>query len=133
MFRKEFQSVDIDKAMQLSFDAVSDLVSMHEATQAKLPEQGMREGPNPSPTNRCRLARNARPSQIETQSGSKLGTAVGTGDARDTRPEADIWAFDFCATVVSVQVVAFGIVERAADEQAKKLSRACWRNWSRSA
>jgi hypothetical protein len=34
MFRKEFQSVDIDRAMQLSFDALGDLVSMHEAAQA---------------------------------------------------------------------------------------------------
>jgi hypothetical protein len=33
MFRKEFQSVDIDQAMQLSFDALSDLISMHEAAQ----------------------------------------------------------------------------------------------------
>jgi hypothetical protein len=33
MFRKEFQSVDIDRAMQLSFDALGDLISMHEATQ----------------------------------------------------------------------------------------------------
>jgi hypothetical protein len=32
MFRKEFQSVDIDRAMQLSFDALGDLVSMHDAT-----------------------------------------------------------------------------------------------------
>jgi len=29
-----FQSVDIDRAMQLSFDALNDLVSMHEAAQA---------------------------------------------------------------------------------------------------
>jgi hypothetical protein len=34
MFRKEFQSVDIDRAMQLSFDALSDLVSVHETAQA---------------------------------------------------------------------------------------------------
>jgi len=34
MFRKEFQSVDIDRAMQLSFDALGDLVSMHETAQA---------------------------------------------------------------------------------------------------
>lgn len=34
MFRKEFQSVDIDCAMQLSFDAFGDLVLMHEAAQA---------------------------------------------------------------------------------------------------
>lgn len=34
MFRKEFQSVDIDKAMQLSFDALGDLVSMDETSQA---------------------------------------------------------------------------------------------------
>jgi hypothetical protein len=34
MFRKEFQSVDIDRAMQLSFDALGDLVSAHETTQA---------------------------------------------------------------------------------------------------
>jgi hypothetical protein len=34
MFRKEFQSVDIDRAMQFSFDALADLVSMHETTQA---------------------------------------------------------------------------------------------------
>ena len=34
MFRKEFQSVDIDRAMQLSFDALGDLVSMHEAARA---------------------------------------------------------------------------------------------------
>jgi hypothetical protein len=34
MFRKEFQSVDIDGAMQLSFDALGDLISMHEVTQA---------------------------------------------------------------------------------------------------
>jgi hypothetical protein len=33
MFRKEFQSVDIDRAMQLSFDALGDLVSMHETAQ----------------------------------------------------------------------------------------------------
>jgi hypothetical protein len=34
MFRKELQSIDIDRAMHLSFDAFSDLVSMHEAAQA---------------------------------------------------------------------------------------------------
>jgi hypothetical protein len=34
MFRKEFQSVDIDRAMQLSFDAFGDLVSMQEAVEA---------------------------------------------------------------------------------------------------
>jgi hypothetical protein len=34
MFRKEFQSVDIDRAMQLSFDAFSNLVSMQEAAEA---------------------------------------------------------------------------------------------------
>jgi hypothetical protein len=34
MFRKESQSVDIDRAMQLSFDALCDLVSMHETAQA---------------------------------------------------------------------------------------------------
>jgi hypothetical protein len=33
MFRKEFQSVDIDRAMQLVFDALGDLVSMHETAQ----------------------------------------------------------------------------------------------------
>jgi hypothetical protein len=33
MFRKEFQSVDIDRAMQLAFDALGDLVSAQEATQ----------------------------------------------------------------------------------------------------
>jgi hypothetical protein len=33
MFRKEFQSVDINRAMHLSFDALGDLVSMHDATQ----------------------------------------------------------------------------------------------------
>src|SRR5216684_5253407 len=33
MFRKEFQSIDIDRAMQFSFDALGDLVSMHEAAQ----------------------------------------------------------------------------------------------------
>src|ERR1700730_12656307 len=30
MFRKEFQTIDVQRAMQLSFDALSDLVSMHE-------------------------------------------------------------------------------------------------------
>jgi hypothetical protein len=40
MFRKKFQSVDIGRAMQLSFDALSDIVSTHEAAQAfKLVEQ----------------------------------------------------------------------------------------------
>ena len=34
MFRKEFQSIDIDRAMQLSFDAFGDLVSMQEAAEA---------------------------------------------------------------------------------------------------
>jgi hypothetical protein len=34
MFRKEFQTIDIDKAMQLSFDALGDLVSMDEVAQA---------------------------------------------------------------------------------------------------
>lgn len=34
MFRKEFQSIDIDRAMQLSFDALGYLVSMHETAQA---------------------------------------------------------------------------------------------------
>jgi hypothetical protein len=40
MFRKEFQSVDIERAMQFSFDALGDLVSMHEVAQTfKLAEQ----------------------------------------------------------------------------------------------
>jgi hypothetical protein len=30
MFRKEFQTIDVQRAMQLSFEALSDLVSMHE-------------------------------------------------------------------------------------------------------
>jgi hypothetical protein len=34
MFQKEFRSIDIDRAMQLSFDAFSDLVSMQEVAQA---------------------------------------------------------------------------------------------------
>jgi hypothetical protein len=34
MFRKEFQSIDFGRAMQLSFDALEDLVSMHEAAQS---------------------------------------------------------------------------------------------------
>jgi len=34
MFRMEFQSVDINRAMQLSFDALGDLVSMQEAAEA---------------------------------------------------------------------------------------------------
>lgn len=34
MFRKEFQQVDIDRAMQLSFDALGDLISMDEIAQA---------------------------------------------------------------------------------------------------
>jgi hypothetical protein len=34
MFRKEFQSIDVNRAMLLSFDALCDLVSMHEASQA---------------------------------------------------------------------------------------------------
>ncbi|MGT2471661.1 hypothetical protein [Paraburkholderia terrae] len=34
MFQKEFQSIDIDRAMQLSFDALSDLVATHEAAEA---------------------------------------------------------------------------------------------------
>jgi hypothetical protein len=34
MFRKEFQSIDINHAMQLSFDALGDLISMHEAGHA---------------------------------------------------------------------------------------------------
>jgi len=34
MFRKEFQSVDINKALQLSFDALCDLVSMEETAKA---------------------------------------------------------------------------------------------------
>jgi hypothetical protein len=33
MFRKEFQSVDISRAMQLTFDALGDLVSMRETAQ----------------------------------------------------------------------------------------------------
>jgi len=33
MFRKEFQSIDIDRAMQFSLDALGDLVSMQEAAQ----------------------------------------------------------------------------------------------------
>ena len=33
MFRKEFQSVDIDRAMQIAFDGLGDLVSMDEAAQ----------------------------------------------------------------------------------------------------
>lgn len=33
MFRKEFQSIDNDHAMQLAFDAFSDIVSTHEAGQ----------------------------------------------------------------------------------------------------
>jgi hypothetical protein len=33
MFRKEFQGIDVQRAMQLSFDALSDLVSMHETMQ----------------------------------------------------------------------------------------------------
>jgi hypothetical protein len=33
MFRKEFQSIDVQKAMQLSFDALCDLVSMDELLQ----------------------------------------------------------------------------------------------------
>jgi hypothetical protein len=35
MFREEIQSVDIDRAMQLSFDALGDLVSMHESALAQ--------------------------------------------------------------------------------------------------
>jgi len=34
MFRKEFQTIDTDKARHLSFDAVSDLIAMDEAAQA---------------------------------------------------------------------------------------------------
>jgi hypothetical protein len=34
MFKKGFQSIDIDRAMQLSFDALGDLVSMREAADA---------------------------------------------------------------------------------------------------
>jgi hypothetical protein len=34
MFRKEFQSVDIHRAMQLAFDALGDLASAQEAAQA---------------------------------------------------------------------------------------------------
>lgn len=33
MFRKEFQSIDVDRAMQFAFDALSDLVSMDETAQ----------------------------------------------------------------------------------------------------
>jgi hypothetical protein len=33
MFRKEFQSVDVDRAMQLAFDALGDLVSMDDIAQ----------------------------------------------------------------------------------------------------
>ncbi|PJD90492.1 MAG: hypothetical protein CK426_00365 [Legionella sp.] len=33
MFRKEFLSIEIDKAKQSSFDALGDLIAMHEATQ----------------------------------------------------------------------------------------------------
>jgi hypothetical protein len=33
MFRKEFQTIDVGRAMQLSFDALSDIVSMHETMQ----------------------------------------------------------------------------------------------------
>jgi hypothetical protein len=33
MFRKEFQPIDVRRAMQLSFEALSDLVSMHETMQ----------------------------------------------------------------------------------------------------
>jgi hypothetical protein len=33
LFRKEFQTIDVQRAMQLSFEALSDLVSMDEATQ----------------------------------------------------------------------------------------------------
>jgi hypothetical protein len=40
LFRKEFQSVNIDRAMQFAFDALGDLVSMQEAAQAfKVTEQ----------------------------------------------------------------------------------------------
>jgi hypothetical protein len=34
MFRKEFQAVDVDRAIELTFDALGDLVSMHDAAQA---------------------------------------------------------------------------------------------------
>jgi hypothetical protein len=34
MFRKEFQSIDINRAMQLSFDALGNLISMDEAARA---------------------------------------------------------------------------------------------------
>ena len=44
MFRKEFQSVDIDRALQHSFDALGDLVSMHDTAQAfKSAEQAAKE------------------------------------------------------------------------------------------
>jgi len=33
MFRKEFQAIDVQRGMQLSFDALSDAVSMHETMQ----------------------------------------------------------------------------------------------------
>jgi hypothetical protein len=40
LFRKEFQSADVKRAMQLSYDALCDLVSMHEIAHAfKVAEQ----------------------------------------------------------------------------------------------
>jgi hypothetical protein len=41
MFRREFQSIDVERAKELSFDALGDLVSMHDAARAfKAAEQG---------------------------------------------------------------------------------------------
>jgi hypothetical protein len=33
MYRKEFLKIDIDRAMQLAFDALGELVAMHDAAQ----------------------------------------------------------------------------------------------------
>jgi hypothetical protein len=47
MFRKEFQAIDVQRAMKLSFDALSDLVSMHETIQEfKLAESAAIEKAN---------------------------------------------------------------------------------------
>jgi hypothetical protein len=86
MFRKEFQSVDIDKAMQLSFDALGDLVSMYENALAfKSAEQAAIE----------------KTERVERQESSQTVPAVGNvrSYCKSFAQKADHFAFSLLEIV----------------------------------
>jgi hypothetical protein len=86
MFRKGFQSVNIDQAMQLTFDAFGDLVSMHETAQAfKSAEQAAIE----------------KIKRLERQDTSQTIPAVGNvrGYCKTFAQKADHFAFSLLAIV----------------------------------